>query len=124
MSLCRFIGKYILLLSIPAVLMLFYNQSANWHYHILKNGTVVKHAHPYSNDSQGNAPFQKHQHTDLELIVLSQFSNLLAVFVILLTLAGMMLHFYRQHFTLPAFVRLKPDFLFALTFRGPPASIS
>jgi uncharacterized iron-regulated membrane protein len=124
MALFRFIGKYILLLSVPAVLLLFYNQAANWHYHILNDGTAIKHAHPYNSDAQGKTPFQNHQHSHLELLVLSQLSNILAVLVILLLVAGILQHFNRQQKALTEFVWLKPAFLLTLTDRGPPTPIS
>lgn len=55
--------------------MLIYNQSAFQHTHILADGTVVAHAHPYdkSNDTE---PVKNHHHTLIQLSVIQNFSLL------------------------------------------------
>ena len=56
------------------------------HAHILGNGQVVVHAHPY-NKSQDAAPFKKHHHSATEFIQLSQLQLLffVSLFVAVLT---------------------------------------
>jgi hypothetical protein len=80
------IFKSIVLITIPLVLALFYNQTANRHYHVLQNGQVVEHAHPYKSAKTPGTPFQSHQHSDFEYLVLAQLwvaSTFLAVFLAL-----------------------------------------
>ncbi len=59
---------------IPALLFVAYNRVANWHLHILHNGIVIEHAHPFKNAKQADTPFQKHQHSDWELTILAALS--------------------------------------------------
>jgi len=80
------IFKSIVFITIPLVLALFYNQTANWHYHVLQNGQVVEHAHPYKSAKTPGTPFQSHQHSDFEYMVLAQLwvaSAFWAVFLVL-----------------------------------------
>lgn len=58
------------------VLALYYNQVANWHLHLLNNGFVVEHAHPYRQDKVPDTPYQQHQHTGFEYQILAQVSFL------------------------------------------------
>jgi len=50
--------------------MLFYNQNYNWHTHLLSNGQVVQHAHPYSHQKNS-----AHQHSQKSFEFLSLFSS-------------------------------------------------
>lgn len=68
------------------VLGLFYNQAANWHFHLLENGTMIEHAHPFNDTKRPETPFQDHTHTDLEYIFLAQLFNLLVSLVFVLCL--------------------------------------
>ncbi|MCG8699079.1 MAG: hypothetical protein MI922_13575 [Bacteroidales bacterium] len=43
------------------------------HVHILENGTVLRHAHPYSKKS--NLPGNQHHHSDLELMLIGQLDT-------------------------------------------------
>jgi hypothetical protein len=124
MALLRKVARYLLVLSVPAVLMLFYNHSANWHYHMLNDGTMVKHAHPFSNDTQDNTPFQKHKHSDIELTVLAQLYNILQLLVFILLISSLIAVVNQGAKQLPALAHLKPIFLEALSLRGPPMLIS
>ncbi len=65
-----------LLITLPQVLWLFYNQAANWHFHRLENGCVMQHAHPYQKSGWGNTPFQDHKHTPIECSILSTISQI------------------------------------------------
>jgi cbb3-type cytochrome oxidase subunit 3 len=76
----------ILLLTLPLVMWLFFNQVANWHLHVLGNGIVVEHAHPFKNNPLPGSPFQKHHHTELEYSILSQISNITTVILVLIAL--------------------------------------
>ena len=69
--------KVFALLLIPAMLWLFFNASANWHYHKLPTGEVVKHSHPFSPSPNNNtpSPFQGHEHSAQEFSCLDQYAN-------------------------------------------------
>jgi hypothetical protein len=55
------------------VLLLFYAQTAWWHWHRLPNGNLVGHAHPFQ--AEHSSPIQPHQHSSAQLGFLSQFST-------------------------------------------------
>jgi hypothetical protein len=71
------------------ILGLLFNNSVNWHYHQLPNGNVVEHAHPYAKFPGSDLPFQKHQHSDIEYLILDMvyYSGL----IVILILAGILL---------------------------------
>lgn len=99
---------------------LFFNQIAYRHYHLLDNGMVIEHAHPYKNNMQKNTPYQSHKHSDAEYLILAQVSNvsfLLVFFMALLGLLGFdhqtLLSFFRQN-------NQKRLTLSAHRLRGPP----
>lgn len=78
------IQKIILLITLPVVLLLFFNQIAFRHYHILDNGLVIEHSHPYKNNPIKGSPFQKHNHTDFEYSILAQISQITGFLLLLL----------------------------------------
>lgn len=59
------------------VLLLTANQTFYTHSHILDNGTVITHAHPYDKGAD-NAPLKSHHHSQAELLVFNIFSFLWA----------------------------------------------
>ena len=67
------ISKLIMLLCLPAALWLISNKYVNKHYHILNNGQIIAHSHPYENDSEG--PIQDHRHCDFEYTILAKVSS-------------------------------------------------
>jgi hypothetical protein len=74
----QIIRQVFALVLIPVMLWLFFNASANWHYHKLPTGEVVKHSHPFSPSPDGSgtpAPYQGHEHSAAEYICLDQYSN-------------------------------------------------
>lgn len=83
---------------IPTILYLYYNRSANWHFHILSDGRVVEHAHPFQNNQIPGTPFQEHHHSDLAFSILAQLSNITATpeFLMALVALLLLLSFYRS----------------------------
>ena len=75
-----FLVKFVVGFSVLALMFHSYNQATNWHFHKLSDGTLVKHAHPYKKGTSETTPFQKHQHTAKELLLLHLITQLL-VFV-------------------------------------------
>jgi hypothetical protein len=82
----RKLKQLFVLLTLPLVMFLFFNQVAFWHYHVLENGMVVEHSHPFKNNPKPGTPFQKHHHTDFEFTVLAQISHLAGILVVFLVL--------------------------------------
>ncbi len=74
MNQSRKIRQILAVFLLPLVMWLFFNQIAYRHYHLLDNGIVVEHAHPFKNNMQKDTPYQKHTHTDAEFFFLAQIS--------------------------------------------------
>ena len=60
-----------------SLLWLFANQAMNSHAHILYDGQVVRHSHPYTPDKNSHSPFQSHKHTPSVAFFLDLISNVL-----------------------------------------------
>ena len=73
------VRKFVSITAIPIVLLLFHNQAANWHLHKLPNGILIEHAHPYTNNSSSEFPFQNHQHSSLEIHILAIISSFIGL---------------------------------------------
>lgn len=78
------LSRVFLLALIPLIMLLFHNQLSNWHYHMLGNGMLVKHAHPYNKAENPGSPLSNHTHTDFEFLLLSQLSTISLIVVFLL----------------------------------------
>ncbi len=57
--------KLIVAFALPIYLMVLANSMMNMHVHILSNGMVVKHAHPFEHSESDTE--EHHHHTDDEL---------------------------------------------------------
>ena len=75
--------KYLNLLFLPIIIWLFTNAAINTHTHIINNGIIISHAHPYDKSGSNPDQFPGHNHTKSELFLLDLFSHPL----ILLTFA-------------------------------------
>ena len=71
----RKIAKYILALLSTAIIMLFFNAVNNKHIHILANGQIIEHAHPYKTEKNTHSPFKGHKHSRNLLIFINIISN-------------------------------------------------
>jgi hypothetical protein len=107
------------IVQITLVGLIALNNALFIHRHILPNGDVVTHAHPYKK-SGDTAPFKTHTHTTSELFLLAGLSKLLVVISIAVAIV-LSAWFYKQ----------KPGgsesfytfFLTTLRGRAPPVSI-
>lgn len=109
-------------IAIPAVMLLYFNRSANWHYHITEHGIVVEHAHPFTNSMIPGTPFQDHEHSDFQYLVLAQLMHALGMIAIVLLLLGVLFHYRNKNTPIPA-----PLFFAGIVgtpnpTRGPPAA--
>ncbi len=109
-----------ILIALPAVLLLFHNQLANWHYHVTGQGVMVEHAHPFTNNMIPGTPFQNHQHTDFEYLVLAQLMQTMALVALILLLLRQLFRSQTRHTPLPLPVCLTGPDLSQSNPRGPP----
>jgi hypothetical protein len=114
--------KMFIWLAILAVQALFYNQAANWHFHMLSNGMVIEHAHPLKKSPVNENPYQKHQHSDLAYSILAQLSSVFVITVIGLLAMGLFMKGSFEKVTSPFvlfFSKIEPG---ARLLRAPPLS--
>ena len=77
------------LTTIISILLCFFfasqivNKSVNIHSHLLADGNVVTHAHPY-NKTNDSKPIKSHHHTKSELLFLEQLKSLFPLIFVLL----------------------------------------
>ena len=108
------------LVFIPLVMLLFFNQKANKHYHIMENGAVIEHSHPYKNSSTPDNPFQNHTHTSAEFFFLTQISEIAAFLIVAVLMAGASLESNKLKTPIPKRVYIESVFLTTHSLRGPP----
>ena len=105
---------------IPAVIFLYFNQAANWHYHITEDGFIVEHAHPFANNMIPGTPFQDHEHSDAEYLFLAEMMHSLGFVLVVLFLLGLLLQTKRSPSLLPIPAFLSNDGTQPIIPRGPP----
>ncbi len=66
---------------ISIMAMLFVNQILNMHTHVLPDGEVITHSHPYSKSGK-NGTFPGHNHTNCEYHILSHVYLLFLALII------------------------------------------
>lgn len=67
----------IMLIAVITALMI--NRIVYTHIHVLSNGSLVSHAHPFSKNAEGT-PDSSHRHTNIEFFLLDQL-DILMLFV-------------------------------------------
>ncbi len=112
--------KLLVIIALPAVMFLYFNQSANWHYHITKDGFIIEHAHPFSNNMIPGTPFQDHEHSDTEYLFLAEMMQSLGLVFVVLLLIGLLLQSKKRSSVLPIPAYLSDDGTQPIIPRGPP----
>lgn len=82
----RKILKGLVWIIMPLVLALFFNQSSFWHYHVLQNGMVIEHSHPFKSETTPGTPYQNHKHSDFNYLLLAQISLVITLVSVVLAL--------------------------------------
>jgi hypothetical protein len=108
-----------------ATLLLVFNATVNTHTHILEDGTIVVHAHPFKTMCKAEAQNSNkadHSHNNKEFDIISMISQFLVVTAIFL-FAFNILFFKRDDYSLFDNIQvLKGQFkLVTFSYRGPPA---
>ena len=122
MSIFRKIRKPVLVLLMFALCLVFYNHANNWHYHMLNNGVVIEHSHPYDKQGDRGTSFPSHNHSKSSLLFFDMISNL---FVLLIVAIGVQQVFRRLSFIIvPSFIPelIKVDCRRTKSPRAPPYS--
>ena len=114
------IRKILVILTVPAVMWLFFNQLANWHYHVLPNGIVIEHAHPFTNNQVPGAPYQNHNHTDFEYTVLGLISSITGLIILTFILSSFLVRPWKRLLLPATQVLFPPQVSKTHLQRGPP----
>ncbi|MCK4663228.1 MAG: hypothetical protein KAT68_10205 [Bacteroidales bacterium] len=82
MKLFRNISPHIFIVLILLVGLLFANSIINKHYHVLSDGTVIVHSHPFAKNTENNQP-ANHHHSQKELLLLDLITNPILIFIVI-----------------------------------------
>lgn len=113
--------KVFITLSLSAVLMLFYNDAANWHYHLLQDGTLIRHAHPFSPAGEDNGPFRNHKHNQTDFIFFAQISIISVILALAILLLSPFFHYTGTKITFQSWVIPQGVVAGMPSLRAPPA---
>lgn len=113
-----------LILILPALVWLFYNQEANWHYTRLPNGMLIEHAHPYDKHNSSHSPVQNHSHTKSELLYLDIITHFFVLVITSLVLGQIIRTFTVFPIPLRRGTILLPKHLLVKNSRAPPSQVS
>lgn len=108
--------KAISYLIIVLMVMLIANRAIYVHSHVLSNGVVVTHAHPFSKDKSNNSS-PNHQHSSYEFLILHQLLVLFTVLGIscLIVQLFSVKHFYDESIHSEPIISIS-----IVSLRGPP----
>ena len=109
-------------LFIVIVGLMIANKVLNLHLHKMENGSIVAHAHPFEK-SDGSTPYESHQHTDTELLLIQSFTTFLYTGAIVLSL-GLGLHLFTINLLTGRSGKISLAYLESIEDRGPPLSYS
>jgi uncharacterized membrane protein SpoIIM required for sporulation len=117
----RKIARFIIPVMILTVLCFVLNSNLNQHYHKLASGSIVKHAHPYKKENSG-VPFQSHNHSSFEFLLLDNISIALFTFIFFLLTLTLFPRFLNNAY-FPILEIYKPtDLYFLKNYHAPPAT--
>ncbi len=70
-----FIKKGLSIIMLLPLLLLFFNNTAFRHQHVLPDGTVIEHAHFHRSDSEDSKNNADHEHADKEFLLFALISD-------------------------------------------------
>ncbi len=88
-------SRSLTMLLLAAMIWLLFNTTVNRHIHVLSDGYIITHSHPFTKQQSDSIPFKTHQHTDKALLLLSLFSEIIFSLITFLILRSY-LHSYPQ----------------------------
>lgn len=124
MSFFRHFRLLFVVLILPALVWLFYNQEANWHYTRLPNGMLIEHAHPYDKHNSSHSPVQNHSHTKSELLYLDIITHFFVLVITPLALSQVIRTFTIFPVPLRQGTNLFSEQLLVEDSRAPPSKVS
>ena len=112
------------ILLVAAIYMSFLLANVNFllfgHYHILENGRVVYHAHPFTDTDGENTPIKSHKHSKSEILFYAGIIN--PVFLISVFILSSLFLFGKKLKTISHYSKhIKQGFSYNFRLRAPPA---
>lgn len=101
---------------IVVVGLLIANKGIYFHSHMLADGRIVSHAHPY-NKTDDSTPFKQHQHTNSEFLILSQLEVLFFLAFLVFTISVIS---KKQSVIKEGLLRIFSEFIVKKHGRSPP----
>ncbi len=120
MGLLRKIAKYIFILLSPAVIMLFFNAADNKHTHVLANGQIIVHAHPYKTGNEEHAPVKNHKHSHNLLILINIISNAHSSVAEDFLINFELFAYFIDNYNFPQIIFFVSEIIFSENNRAPP----
>jgi hypothetical protein len=81
-----FLKKVLVSVSLLAFLLLTLNNTLYFHVHLLSDGSIIEHAHPFNKHHESSKPCASHEHSSIEFIFLTgvfQASQIMLFFILL-----------------------------------------
>jgi len=98
--------------------LLIANKSVFMHTHLLADGTIITHSHPYDKSSDSE-PFKSHHHTKVEFVFLQ---NLDILFLTVFFAYSFLWFINRANYSFPLFIIYSLPFFDSNKGRAPPVS--
>ena len=108
--------KVLSLLMIAIMSVMVINKGLYIHSHILNDGTIVFHAHPFNKSTDSN-PIKTHHHTSNQLVSITHIQLLFILAIILFSIDLVVI---KLKSFLPVFRKYEYDFILFPQGRAPP----
>ena len=105
---------------LPAMILLMANSVVNRHYHQISGGQIICHAHPFDNNTKGNTPYQSHDHSKAEYIILWLVSNILILLTGLIVTLLLILPLTEKIFNTDVYLSPVKEYYYINASRAPP----
>ncbi len=108
-------------LSIVLIGLMIVNKAVYFHSHILEDGQIIEHAHPFNKSTDNSDKPVNHSHTNFELLILSQLTVLFAFGIALILFFCRSLKINRQMQKIEVYTPMCVSFY---SLRGPPCCLA
>ena len=114
------LNKTVWSVTLIAVFAILVNNAVFVHTHILPDGRVIEHAHPFNSNDRNSDSQPNHHHTSQEFLLLSFiyhfFSSVYTLLIAILFFYG----FWRKHLFFESKVSYSPNHKRVKSLRAPP----
>jgi hypothetical protein len=108
-------------LLISALLVLLFNNSFFKHFHRLADGTIIEHAHPFSEQKKNDGTTPSHEHNTADIIILDSFFQISKIIIAAILILFYLLIALGSICFKNAVSSFSSDIQFYKSLRAPPA---